>query len=349
MRPACGSSAAIRWPAARTSGYEASDADLFVDRPWVVVPGALAGASDIERVTDLAVRAGPTSSGWTPRPTTVPWPRSAICPLIVAAALVEAVAIRPGDAESSAAPRRVAGRRRSGRRRLARHDPRRPRRSRRWARRSRSRTPPKLGARLRDLRGVLDAWQAELDRPDGPDEKAVRRPDWRRPGRSSRSRRVSDERVFVVPRDAVLDEAGWYGLRTDGLDEFVAALERDGRYEPRDRMEEDPAFKQVIPYLVLRDGERYFLMQRTTAGARRPAPRPLLDRRRRAPQSRRRRAARRPATRVGRGARRRLRAGLPARRPCSTTTRPRSARSTSARSTSPTRRAGRSPSARPTS
>ena len=36
-------------------GYEASDADLFVDRPWVVVPGALAGQSDIERVTELAV------------------------------------------------------------------------------------------------------------------------------------------------------------------------------------------------------------------------------------------------------------------------------------------------------
>ena len=77
---------------------------------------------------------------------------------------------------------------------------------------------------------------------------------------------MSDERVFVVPRDAVIDEAGWYGLRTDGLDEFVEALERDGRYELRDRMEEDPRFKQVIPYLVLRDGERYFLMQRTTAG-----------------------------------------------------------------------------------
>ena len=77
---------------------------------------------------------------------------------------------------------------------------------------------------------------------------------------------MSDERVFVVPRTAVIDEAGWYGLRTDGLEAFVAALERDGRYEARDRMEVDPAFKQVIPYLVLRDGERYFLMQRTAAG-----------------------------------------------------------------------------------
>jgi predicted NUDIX family phosphoesterase len=77
---------------------------------------------------------------------------------------------------------------------------------------------------------------------------------------------VSDERVYVVPRVAVPDGASWYGLRTDRLDDFVAALERDGRFEPRDAMEVDPSFKQVIPYLVLRDGPRYFLMQRTAAG-----------------------------------------------------------------------------------
>jgi predicted NUDIX family phosphoesterase len=77
---------------------------------------------------------------------------------------------------------------------------------------------------------------------------------------------VSDELVYVVPRADVPDAAAWHGLRTDGLDAFVAALERSGRYEPRDRMERDPAFKQVIPYLVLRDGPRYFLMQRTAAG-----------------------------------------------------------------------------------
>jgi predicted NUDIX family phosphoesterase len=77
---------------------------------------------------------------------------------------------------------------------------------------------------------------------------------------------LGDERVFVVPRRALVDEAGWYGLRTDGLDAFVEAVERDGTYEPRDRMEHDPSFKQVIPYLVLRDGPRFFLMQRTDAG-----------------------------------------------------------------------------------
>ena len=77
---------------------------------------------------------------------------------------------------------------------------------------------------------------------------------------------TDDERVFVVPRSAVPNAADWHGLRTTDLDDFVTGIERDGRYEPRALMEEDPSFKQIIPYLVLRDGDRYFLMQRTNAG-----------------------------------------------------------------------------------
>ncbi len=77
---------------------------------------------------------------------------------------------------------------------------------------------------------------------------------------------MSDERVFVVPRSSIENDAGWFGIRTDDLDAFVEALERDGRYEPRPQMEADPSHKQVIPYLVLRDRERYFLMRRTRAG-----------------------------------------------------------------------------------
>jgi predicted NUDIX family phosphoesterase len=64
----------------------------------------------------------------------------------------------------------------------------------------------------------------------------------------------------------VPDEASWYGLRTDVLDAVLATVEDHGRYEPRAEMERDPSFKQIIPYLVLRDGERYFLMRRTRAG-----------------------------------------------------------------------------------
>jgi predicted NUDIX family phosphoesterase len=78
---------------------------------------------------------------------------------------------------------------------------------------------------------------------------------------------MTGEQVFVVPRAAIEDQADWYGVRTGDLGGFIEALERDGRFEPRAAMEVDPSFKQIIPYLVLRDGERYFLMRRTKAGA----------------------------------------------------------------------------------
>jgi predicted NUDIX family phosphoesterase len=78
---------------------------------------------------------------------------------------------------------------------------------------------------------------------------------------------VNGERVLVVPRVALPDAADWFGLRVDGLGDFVAVVRRFGRYEPREAMERDPSFKQIIPYLVLRDRARYFLMRRTTAGA----------------------------------------------------------------------------------
>jgi predicted NUDIX family phosphoesterase len=78
---------------------------------------------------------------------------------------------------------------------------------------------------------------------------------------------MSDEQVLVVAREQVPEQASWYGLRFDDLKAFVDIVAREGRYEPRDAMEGDPRYKQIIPYLVLRDGDRYFLMRRTRAGA----------------------------------------------------------------------------------
>jgi predicted NUDIX family phosphoesterase len=76
------------------------------------------------------------------------------------------------------------------------------------------------------------------------------------------------ERVLVVPRELAMPSS-WRGLRTDpqALATLVAVIEAHGRFEPRAAVEEDPSLKQIIPYLVLRDGERWFLMRRTRAGA----------------------------------------------------------------------------------
>jgi predicted NUDIX family phosphoesterase len=74
------------------------------------------------------------------------------------------------------------------------------------------------------------------------------------------------EQVLVVPRDKILPDGGFLGVRRQGLESVLATVERAGRFMPRGQAEEDPGHKQVIPYLVLRDGDRWFLMRRTRAG-----------------------------------------------------------------------------------
>jgi predicted NUDIX family phosphoesterase len=74
------------------------------------------------------------------------------------------------------------------------------------------------------------------------------------------------ERVLVVPRDALVPEPGWLGVRTGDLAWALEVVGREGRFLPRAEAERDPSHKQVIPYLVLRDRDRWFLMRRTRAG-----------------------------------------------------------------------------------
>jgi predicted NUDIX family phosphoesterase len=75
-----------------------------------------------------------------------------------------------------------------------------------------------------------------------------------------------DEQVLVIPRATLMGDPGWLGITKDGLATFEALVQQHGEFRQRAEMELDRAWKQVIPYLVLRDGPRYFLMHRTRAG-----------------------------------------------------------------------------------
>ena len=72
--------------------------------------------------------------------------------------------------------------------------------------------------------------------------------------------------MLVIPRAPIMADPGWTGVVTDGLDRFGSLIERHGRFVDRAAAEVDRSLKQVIPYLVLRDGPRLFLMRRTRAG-----------------------------------------------------------------------------------
>jgi len=77
---------------------------------------------------------------------------------------------------------------------------------------------------------------------------------------------VTDEQVLVIPRARIMEARGWRGIRRAGAARLLDVIAAEGGFEPRAAMERDPRFKQVIPYLVLRDGDRYFLMRRSRAG-----------------------------------------------------------------------------------
>lgn len=77
---------------------------------------------------------------------------------------------------------------------------------------------------------------------------------------------MTEEQVLVVPRERIMGERSWRGILSPGAGPYLDVIAAEGRFEPRAAMERDPRFKQVIPYLVLRDRGRYFLMRRTRAG-----------------------------------------------------------------------------------
>lgn len=77
------------------------------------------------------------------------------------------------------------------------------------------------------------------------------------------------ERVLVLARADVPGGCDFHGIRradAGDLETLRAAVAAKGRYLDRPTAEDDPTHKQLIPYVVVRDADRVFLMHRTDAG-----------------------------------------------------------------------------------
>src|ERR1700730_19385628 len=70
------------------------------------------------------------------------------------------------------------------------------------------------------------------------------------------------EEVLVVPRNALFAGSQWTGFRDAGLEELLARVRANYRFRPRREVEEDPDEPQIIPYVVFRHDDRYFLTHR---------------------------------------------------------------------------------------
>lgn len=72
-----------------------------------------------------------------------------------------------------------------------------------------------------------------------------------------------NESILVVKRSALFSEIEpWHGMNQSAFNTLFKTVEANQEFHPRGAMEEDPRYKQIIPYLVFRHNDRYFLMQR---------------------------------------------------------------------------------------
>jgi prephenate dehydrogenase len=148
------------------TGIEGASADLFVGRPWVVTPTAGTAEEDVQRVEWLARASGASPVRLSPPAHDAAVAAISHLPLVMAAALVEAVAADAtwhggaGGAPALAASgwrdttRLAAGSPEMGAGILA------------------TNAAP-VAARLRRLRAVIDAWIEALEREGGPDAGAL--------------------------------------------------------------------------------------------------------------------------------------------------------------------------------
>ena len=71
------------------------------------------------------------------------------------------------------------------------------------------------------------------------------------------------EQVLVVPREKLfVDGETPRGFGTERLDDYLTRIRRSAYFHDRAEVEENPGLKQIIPYMLVTDGERVFLLKR---------------------------------------------------------------------------------------
>ena len=169
-------------------GFDAARAELFSGRPWVVVPASTAEDGDRERVEGLAEACGAVPVAMTAEEHDTAVAAISHLPLVVAAAVVEAVAGGEGPAERPdwATSAGLAASGWEGVTRLARGDI-------AMGTGIAATNAPAIAGRLRDLQAVLDAWLAYLDGPNGPDTERIQA-------------RLTEARALLLAQDAAAVE-----------------------------------------------------------------------------------------------------------------------------------------------
>ena len=70
------------------------------------------------------------------------------------------------------------------------------------------------------------------------------------------------EEVLVVPRSEIFPDGAWHGFIDADPERYLSIIAERRQFRPRGEVEEDPDYQQIIPYVVFRNDDRYFLTRR---------------------------------------------------------------------------------------
>ena len=76
---------------------------------------------------------------------------------------------------------------------------------------------------------------------------------------------VFSEHVLCVSRDDIFPDGAWHGFVDTGLERAQEVIRHRSFFMPRAEVEDDPAYQQVIPYIVFRHDRRLLLTRRLKA------------------------------------------------------------------------------------
>ena len=77
----------------------------------------------------------------------------------------------------------------------------------------------------------------------------------------------ASEQVLCVKRDDIFPGGAWHGFVSQHLERHQAVIREHHFFMARAEVEDDPSYQQIIPYVVFRHADRYFLTHRLRASS----------------------------------------------------------------------------------
>ena len=78
---------------------------------------------------------------------------------------------------------------------------------------------------------------------------------------------AASEQVLCVKREDIFPDGAWHGFVSDGLERHQRVIREQHFFMARAKVEDDPNYQQIIPYVVFRHGDHYFLTHRLRASS----------------------------------------------------------------------------------